>query len=76
MSSQWAKLSVISGVALGVRLAEVAQRLVGEDDAPAEGVVGGVALQHDHPVAGSAFRSRRAKYSPAGPPPITRRWIR
>ena len=44
MSVQERKRSRISAEALGVGLVEEGERLVGEDDAPAEGVVGPVAL--------------------------------
>lgn len=40
------------GVDLGVRVLDAAQRLVGEDDAEAEGVVGAIALPHGDLVVG------------------------
>ena len=40
------------GGALGIVVREVFQRLVGEDHAPAEGVVRPVALDHDDLVVG------------------------
>ena len=52
-----------------IRVAEVPHGLVGEHDAPAEGVVRTVALVDLDARRGSALRSRMAEYRPAGPPP-------
>ena len=52
MSSQWLKAPEDLGGGFGVGRLQVAQRLVGEHHAPAEGVVGPVALDHRDPVRG------------------------
>ena len=57
---------VVEGVAdqaraLGVGHAQVLQRLVRQHHAPAEGVVGPVALDHHHPAAGPLFLQQQAE---------------
>ncbi len=61
MSSQCAKCSTILAVRFLVGVAEVFERLVGEDDAPSEGVAGRVAFEYRDVVLGRAFLRRRAK---------------
>ena len=56
---------------LRIRGFEVAERLVGEHDTPAERVVGAVALEHaDRMTARRARFRSNARYRPAGPPPM------
>jgi len=55
-------------VALAVLLAEDAERLVGEDHAEAEGVVGAVALEEHDLVAGPALLGEEREVEPARPP--------
>ena len=58
-------------VALRIAGLEVCQRLVREHDAETECIIRPVALEHGDRVCGHAFFIRLAKYSPAGPPPMT-----
>ena len=55
------------GRALGVVLPQVVEGLVGEDHAPAEGVVGAVALEHQHLVRRVAQLHRDRKVQPGRP---------
>ncbi len=46
----------------GIRGCDVAERLIGEDDTPTEGVVGPIALEHDDVGAGlRSFQDDRKK---------------
>jgi hypothetical protein len=53
----------------GIRLREVGERRIGEDDAEAEGIVGRLRSTTVMSCAGSAFFMSSAKWSPAGPAP-------
>ena len=62
-----AELGADRGVALRVRVLEVAQGLVRENDAPAEGVVGPVALDDAHLDLGEALLDQDAEVEPGRP---------
>jgi hypothetical protein len=53
-------------VALGIRVAEVAEGLVREDDAEAEGVVGAVALVDGNVVGRVLLLHQQAEVEPGG----------
>ncbi|CAA9300362.1 MAG: hypothetical protein AVDCRST_MAG89-422, partial [uncultured Gemmatimonadetes bacterium] len=54
-------------VRLGIGLAQVAERLVAEDDAPAEGVVRPVALQHRHAARRVRLAQQKRQVQPRRP---------
>ena len=65
------ELALHPAVDRGVGMLDAAERLIGENDAESESVVGCVALPHGDLVPGSSCLASAEKYRPPGPPPIT-----
>ena len=67
ISSQWANSPAIDGARDGIVGHQILDRLVGEDDAPAERVVGPVALEQVDVVRGIAQLHRDREIKPGRP---------